>query len=1070
MEQVLTDQTERTPVALSSFRLREAVERARSNGPASLTDDFVPPPGDPQRVPVLLAIMRADLSTAPTPNDDRVSEYQVAFPDLTYDSQARGLVDTIRRSVADLTPPPGHWSKPLSDRQSNPSFPPVLPFPPAPSIAVQQPVAPRAAELELTPDVAENLGFTDLAQLGKGGFGSVYLAKQPALGLRQVAIKYTALPSRESQVLAALHHPNIVPVLSVHEYQGARVFCMPFHGRHTLADVLHHIDRTKSLPATGAGFLSTIAPPPDPEPAALAVAPKPELVFAEDAEPDDQFGYYETDRQRLTRLSYVDSVVMGMTRLADALVHAHCRRVIHLDIKPANILITDDGVFMILDFGLAHHDGIGPSCQSGGTIRYMAPEQLTQFVNGGVKPDVRMDLYSLGVVFYELLTGRHPFAASMGSDVPMHQRIAARQQMPPSVRAFNPAVPLSVQAIVHHLLHPDRAKRYQSAEHLLVDLTRHQQHLPLKYAANPSVWERVVKFRRRHPVFAVALMALVLGMIALAAIGIAGKQAERAAQKLWELEFADAADRANRLIDDQVAIRIDAGAIERRASRDAAIRKVERWWDEYGVETDPTWQSRPTFARLEEDRKATVLLTLVEQGLLAAHAERMNATGQPAEVANPALDRAAKWNRRAEAVLGGQPLPPVLLEQQADLARLRGEPTPPDRSGRQAGVSNLDHYLRGLTLIAEKKYTAAITPLKTLITAEPHHAAGQFALGVVYQFTGEYTRAMAQYQVAKALAKTDPRPAYNRGALLNFHGYHAEALDDLNTAIDRDPAMVETYYQRAMVRINMSRLKKEPAPRTANLKAGLDDINQAIERGGVSYRYLSLREMIHTAAGATQDAAADLKAMATIPFRDEQDYLERANRLVRTNRTSYPVRVAVLGTPAGAIGVAMADEYQRKAWRTALLDYNETVKRNPHSSQAWQGKARTESDLRMTEEAIKTLKMVIELLPGDTSHRFNRAVLLARVGRRFEAVGQIAGVQPDQPFKWYQKACVYSLCFGLGGGANVNDRDEAFHALKTAISTGFNEYDMMRDDTDLDAIRDQPGVEELLTPPKPPAQ
>jgi serine/threonine protein kinase/tetratricopeptide (TPR) repeat protein len=1005
------DKTVQTPVALSERQLRDAIEKARAHGPSVLAGEFLPSPSDPQRLPVLLTILRADVCGHSKHPRRRLADYRSAYPVLDQDPNARVAVAAIEAVVADSA-------------DNTPSPVGTLKVHPAKRESADG-AAGQAAGLELTPEVAERLGFTELVPLGKGGFGSVYLAKQPTLGHRCVAIKYTALPSRESQVLAALHHPNIVPVLSVHEYQGARVFCMPYHGRHTLADVLQQIDRTKSLPATGAGFLSTATAPPDADGLALlsppSAPPTGQLVLPE----DEPWGYYETDRQRLTRLSYVDSVVMGVTRLADALVHAHSRRVIHLDLKPANILITDDGVFMILDFGLADHNGVGPVGPTGGTIRYMAPEQLSQFVHGAVRPDVRMDLYSLGLVFFELLTGRHPYAASMAADVPMHVRVAARHQPPPPVRAFNPAVPPAVEAIVLKLLQPDRAKRYQSAEHLLVDLTRHQQNLALKYAGNPSVFERVAKFRRRHPVAAVALMALTLGLIALAAIGIAGKQVEYAAAQRAKAETAEAVVTLERLSAEQNAVRIDAGSVERRTVRAAALARVEAWRGEYAV-ADPAWRARPGVTRLSADQQTGLALALAEHALLAAHAERLNATGQKPEVANPALDRAVEWNRRAEAVLGGRPLPPVLVEQRAELARLRGESAPPDPR-EVAGETNLDHYLRGLARIADRRYEDAATELERLIKDEPHHAAGQFALGAVYQTTGRFPDAVERYQVAKALAKHDPRPAFNRGALLVVMRRHSEAVDDLTTALDRDPGMTEAYHQRATAHLQLGQYDR-----------ALADVDTAVRLGGVSYRALCLRHAIHTANQDAAAAARDVAQIATVPPVDEQDYVTRANRTINPR-------------------LAAVTDASRLA---ALDDYRTATELNPLCVAAWRGLAKVQSDLRRPADAIDSLDKVIQLYPGQPQPKFERAVLLARLGRRDEAVRQIAGVPTDgmTGYMWYQKACVHAL----GTETHITDRQEAFNALRTALHLRFNDYQLLDTDEDLANVRDLPDFHTLI--------
>lgn len=1009
MDQPIADMTVATPVALSDQQLREAVACARTRGPSALTATFLPPPADPQRLTVLLTVLRADLGD-PTSADvrGRLADYRAAFPILDVDPHAKLVVGSFLLPAsnpldADTPPPSAALRLTTPDVAVTP--PPVTP-PPGPS------------PLELTTEKAEKLGFTDLVQLGRGGFGSVYLAKQPDLGHRLVAIKYTALPSRESQVLAALHHPNIVPVLSVHEHDGARVFCMPYHGRHTLADVLFHIDRTKSLPATGAGFLSTAAAPADPSSVAHPVAARPVPAgdsLAADEDGEDQWGYYESDRQRLSRLSYVDSVVMGMTRLADALAHAHTRRVIHLDIKPANILITDDGVFMILDFGLADHNGLGPAGQTGGTIRYMAPEQLTQFVSGLVKPDVRMDLYALGVVFFELLTGRHPYAASMAADVPMHVRIAARHQLPPAVRPLNPAVPPAVEAIVLKLLQPDRTKRYQSAEHLVADLTRHQQHLDLKYAGNPSLWERATKFRRRHPVFAVALMALTLGLIALAAIGIAGKQAERAAELRAKTETAEAEDKADRLAAAMTGLRIDAGSLDRATTRAAALDRIADWRRQYAVDDDPAWAARPAFARLPAERQTEVALALAEQCLLAAHAERLNASGQKPEVANPALDRAAGWNGRAEPALAGRPVPPVVVEQRAEIAALRGTAAPPPPAD-PADESTLDLYLRGLARIADRDHAAAAV-LERLIAVEPHHAAGQFALGAVYHSTGRFYDARERYQVAKALAKTDPRPAFNRGVLLLNDRWFKEAADEFTTALDRDPDLTEAYYYRALVRVNQGEYSR-----------ALDDVEQAIRLGGKTYRFLNLRHVVRLYANDPAGAERDKRELAGVPLKDEYDLITRGTYTHRNE-------------PAAA-----------------LADFRAATELNPLCADAWLKRAKAEADLMKPAEAAESLKTVVRLLPGQAQPKFDRAVLLARQRLRDEARRQIAGVKPETGMMWYQKACVHAL----GADTHLDDRAEAIVALRAAVQNGYVDFKAMEADDDLDNVRIMPEYQDLV--------
>src|SRR5205807_564276 len=107
------------------------------------------------------------------------------------------------------------------------------------------------------------------------------------------------------------------------------------------------------------------------------------------------------------------------------------------------------------------------------------------------------DVYALGVIFYELLTGRHPFAIHTGPAQEILARmIEDRLQPSPAVRCWNKAVTPAIESIVRHCLEPDPARRYQSARELQEDLERQLDNLPLQFASEPSVWERTQKWVR----------------------------------------------------------------------------------------------------------------------------------------------------------------------------------------------------------------------------------------------------------------------------------------------------------------------------------------------------------------------------------------------------------------------------------------------------------------------------------------------------------------------------------------------------------------------------------------------
>lgn len=261
--------------------------------------------------------------------------------------------------------------------------------------------------------------------IGQGGMGEVYLAEDRKLK-RRIALKL--LPAdysrdkdrlqrfqREAQAASALNHPNI---LTIHE----------------LAEV------------EGRQFIAT------------------------------EFVEGETLRERLRRspVTLAEAVEIAI-QTASALAAAHAAGIVHRDIKPENIMIRPDGYIKVLDFGLAKltelTDGGSlssipdhPNISSGvimGTVAYMSPEQAR-----GLTVDARSDLFSLGVVLYELLTSYTPFKGE--SSVALIRSIV--RDTPPPLEVQSIAIPENLQTIIDKTLHKDRAHRYQTATDLLVDL------------------------------------------------------------------------------------------------------------------------------------------------------------------------------------------------------------------------------------------------------------------------------------------------------------------------------------------------------------------------------------------------------------------------------------------------------------------------------------------------------------------------------------------------------------------------------------------------------------------------
>src|SRR6185312_3894732 len=188
-------------------------------------------------------------------------------------------------------------------------------------------------------------------------------------------------------------------------------------------------------------------------------------------------------RQRLRQPLSLDEFFQIAMQCAEALVSAHGHGIVHCDIKPENIMLTSAGKIKILDFGVAKHlprsDQSSTVDRAGtfaGTPAYMSPEVLLERV-----PDGRADIFSLGVVFYEVLTGQHPFLS--GSFVATTDRI--RNETPASIRIFNRSVSRDLEALVNKAMAKDAGKRYASAQELLDALRDVHQGLSSSGLARP---------------------------------------------------------------------------------------------------------------------------------------------------------------------------------------------------------------------------------------------------------------------------------------------------------------------------------------------------------------------------------------------------------------------------------------------------------------------------------------------------------------------------------------------------------------------------------------------------------
>lgn len=209
-------------------------------------------------------------------------------------------------------------------------------------------------------------------------------------------------------------------------------------------------------------------------------------------------------------------------QVCEGLIEAHRLGVVHRDLKPQNVMIDRDGNARIMDFGLARFveaEGVTGSGVMLGTPEYMSPEQVDL-----KEVDARSDIYSLGIILYEMVTGKVPFEG----ETPLSIAIKHKNEKPRDLHELNPLVPDSLTRLIYKCMEKDRAARYQSGEELLQDLTRIEEGLPSaakekpKTKAEPFGTKQItVKFTVRKLV----VPALLLIIIALGALVLVRKPA-----------------------------------------------------------------------------------------------------------------------------------------------------------------------------------------------------------------------------------------------------------------------------------------------------------------------------------------------------------------------------------------------------------------------------------------------------------------------------------------------------------------------------------------------------------------
>lgn len=878
-----------------------------------------------------------------------------------------------------------------------------------PTVARPEPVP----ELRF-PVIGEDFAsFRIVEELGRGGFGRVYLAEEWRLAGRKVVLKITTHPSNESQRLARLQHTNIVPIQNAFKHGDLYAIQMPYYGRQTLSDLLLIVRECEKIPAVGGRvFSSTVArqttsvkPGSRPFLDPFKTPSLPFLISQEPFSPEEQHPLRDT----LANWPYVNSVLWIGARLAEGLAHAHTRNILHLDLKPQNVLFSDDGQPMLLDFNLGYDQSTQDRERIGGTWPYMAPEQIEEYINlPGVKVDERTDLYSLGVLLFELLTGKHPFPATRSDAAGLKQSIAVRKAGAPSVRERNPIVPHAVDSIIRKLLDPDPAARYQSADEVRTDLELQLDDRPLRHAPNTSLRERVSKWWRRNPRLPADLM-LTGAVLAVAGMGIMLNQA------MVTHTEVQARESQRELASVLPSLRVDLTSPSNVEIRQHAIQSAEAWFQRYPL-VDATDQPENKLVRgLSTPARGELSQQLGELALLVAHAEWLNADAVAPAQQRRSLANAIRWNQHAEAWFRQSTIPDVLWIQRSRLAQASADSVleatiPQDRATQTP--TRVDLFLQAATHVAQGEYTAAVQPLLTLTDQEKDHFAAHFVLAYSYHQTSHWQRALERYLMARALSPADARPGYNRGLIYLHLRENQKAEAEFADALLRDPAYADCYWHRALAR-----------RRLGNAQGAIDDLTTGMNVGVSRVAALLLRAELFDQLGQKGLAQEDRHQLESLKPETERDFVMRG-----------------------------LSRLWAKDYKGSLADFDAAIRVNPHSLMGWQNRAMVLGDyLHDTAGALEAQSTACKLYPEYAPARSAQAILLARLGHRHEAHKQAAqaALLTSDPKTIYQVSCVYAIT----GKTHPEDRNQALQYLREAFRNGFREFTILESDPDIRSLK-----------------
>jgi tetratricopeptide (TPR) repeat protein/tRNA A-37 threonylcarbamoyl transferase component Bud32 len=860
-------------------------------------------------------------------------------------------------------------------------------------------------------------GYEILAELGRGGMGVVYKARQLRLN-RLVALKMVLAGAHaggqqlarfhaEAEAVAQLQHPNIVQIFEVGEHEGLPFFSLEFVDGGSLAQK-------------------------------LGGKPRP---------PREAAGVVEL--------------------LALAMAEAHQHGIIHRDLKPANVLLTADGLPKLTDFGLAKRlEGDSELTKSGtimGSPSYMSPEQA-RGEQDRIGP--LSDLYGLGAILYELLTGRPPFVGT--SMLETLYQVRHEEPVPPS--RFQPKVPRDLETICLKCLQKEPANRYVGCEALAEDLHRFLIGEPIR-ARPVGRGERLWRWCRRNPRTAAlsgAIGVLLCAVaVSLTVIGVrvsgeqravaetrkvAGQRLEQATAAIASGDYRQAQDilqrpdpllmssaglgdvrtqwdtlrdqvdvyaQFRRLLDDaRFACRF--GSVSEKQRGRELCRQLLELYDEIEQRTGRAAAGLPP---LDERQQQLFKEDVFEALLTAALVEQDLAGSADPAARQQAARQAIDWLNLAEQVV---PQSRALHVHRASFWEQLGDGPASKADTDQAAAikptSAVDRFWHGFAehargegslkqgdrKAAEEQLRAAIADYAAFLQLRPDHYWGYFNWANCHVLLGDLHDALVGFTACIRLRPDFPWPYNNRGTAHLRLGELDQAVEDYSTALDRNSQYAEAYANRGTT------YRAE-----GKLDLALSDLTRAVELDPDRAESYAERAEIYRSGKQYAEAIQDYTRLAALSGNKGLPYMKRAEMYRALKRTEEAIQdydrvIALNPRDVQAYYTRAGLHLARGDYREAVDDYSQVIDLAPRAA-GTPDVLRTRAiitwfNLKDFDASLADWERLAELRPADPEP--HRCIGVIRLGRRqydqaLQALQTALTLKPDYTEAIWARAQVY---------------------------------------------------------------